>query len=314
MPGEGEDEAVSNPDGGQRPAALDEFKAALRRLREQAGNPSFRKMAEVSGAVSHATLHLTVTGRRLQPWETVREFVRACGGDEAEWCTRYRRTEAMLSGELPDGEADGTADVPQNAADAPTAGTGERGTPDADVSIRRTPEPETRRGWARQRLVAPLVLVIVAGVVFGFTLTDDENRPQETRNEAKTSTLTEPVYPGDDSALARDLGIQDGAVVRPEQQFTRTFELQNKGSVHWNDRYLQRMENASGPKYCEAPQRVPINDTAPGETVRIPVTARAAAEAPTTCKIRWKMVDGAGRQLLPAKRPVYFLVHVRDGR
>src|SRR5690606_21342732 len=66
-------------------------------------------MAERSGAVSHATLHLTVKGRRLQPWETVREFVRACGGDEAEWSARYARTKAILSGEIPP-DAPATAD------------------------------------------------------------------------------------------------------------------------------------------------------------------------------------------------------------
>jgi len=356
---------VSDSEGEQKPAALEEFTAGLRQLRSEAGDPSFRRMAERSGAVSHATLHLTVKGRRLQPWETVREFVRACGGDEAEWSARYARTKAILSGEIPpDAPAtadSGTAGSTTGSTSTESTSTGSTSTEsnntDTDSAQPTSTEPATteptgtepastgggtrhsatdprvdvwdgvvalpeqrssegtRRSWAKAWLVAPLVVLIAAAAVLGFRLGDDEEPRQAharsgSAGEADTVALTEPVHPGDDSALAADLGIQDGAVVAPNQQFTRTFELLNAGSVHWKDRFLQRMENATGPRFCDTPPRVEIPDTAPGDTVKVPVTARAAQE-PTTCKVRWKMVDENGRQLLPEKRPVYFMVHVR---
>nr|WP_183650903.1 NBR1-Ig-like domain-containing protein [Prauserella isguenensis] len=321
--------------------------AELKRLRSEAGNPSFRKMAELSGAVSHATLHLTVTGRRLQPWETVREFVRACGGDEAEWCSRYRRTKALLSGALPEpadsaGRADGatagdeTAGADEDATTAESAttakaakaaesaectdGVGGYGAGEVSAGDAAGSSP-ARGGFSRRWLLVPSAVLAIVAVVIGLRVFDGEERQAEAGGQqasggasgsAEAGGLTEAMYPGDDSALSRDLGIQDGDVVAPGQQFTRTFELLNAGSVHWKDRYLERMENATGPRYCETPVRVEIPDTAPGETVRVPVTARAADE-PTTCKVRWKMVDDEGRQLLPQKRPVYFLVHVRTG-
>lgn len=103
---------MAGPRNGERPEALDEFMTALRALREQAGTPSFRQMAAKSGAVSHSTLHLTVTGFRLQPWETVREFVRACDGDEAEWHAHWGRVARALQGDAED---------PAESADAKTS-------------------------------------------------------------------------------------------------------------------------------------------------------------------------------------------------
>ncbi|WP_394363069.1 NBR1-Ig-like domain-containing protein [Amycolatopsis sp. SB7-3] len=89
--------SVPEPRTGERAPELEAFMEELRKLRTRAGEPSFRKMAAKSGAVSHATLHLTVTGKRLQPWETVREFVRACDGDEEEWHARWQGVQLVLS-------------------------------------------------------------------------------------------------------------------------------------------------------------------------------------------------------------------------
>jgi hypothetical protein len=117
--------SVSEPRTDERPPELEAFMDELRKLRTRAGEPSFRKMAARSGAVSHATLHLTVTGKRLQPWETVREFVRACDGDEQEWHARWQGVQLVL------------------AAD-------------------REPDPAPR--WRSKRVLIPLALVLVAAV------------------------------------------------------------------------------------------------------------------------------------------------------
>ncbi|WP_410603599.1 NBR1-Ig-like domain-containing protein [Amycolatopsis sp. lyj-90] len=113
---------------GERTPELEAFMAELRKLRTRAGEPSFRKMAAKSGAVSHATLHLTVTGRRLQPWETVREFVRACDGDEEEWHARWQGVQLVLS-----------------------------------AGREPAPAPAAPR-WRSKRVLAPLALVLVAAI------------------------------------------------------------------------------------------------------------------------------------------------------
>jgi len=113
---------------GERAPELDAFVSELRKLRTRAGEPSFRKMAAKSGAVSHATLHLTVTGRRLQPWETVREFVRACDGDEEEWHARWQGLQLVLSAER----------EPETAPSVPW--------------------------WRSKRVLVPSVLVLIAAI------------------------------------------------------------------------------------------------------------------------------------------------------
>lgn len=73
-------------DGNVRAAAL---ATELTALRESAGAPSFRRMAERSGRISHTTLHEAVKGTRFPSWETVREFAKACDADEAHWRERW---------------------------------------------------------------------------------------------------------------------------------------------------------------------------------------------------------------------------------
>ncbi|RSN56116.1 hypothetical protein DMH01_30370 [Amycolatopsis sp. WAC 04182] len=116
---------MPEPRTGERAPELEAFMDGLRKLRTRAGEPSFRKMAAKSGAVSHATLHLTVTGTRLQPWETVREFVRACDGDEEEWHARWQGVQLVLSAD-------------------------------------REPEPAPR--WRSKSFLVPLALVLVAAI------------------------------------------------------------------------------------------------------------------------------------------------------
>jgi hypothetical protein len=77
------------------------FRTALRELREEAGNPPFRKMAQLSGSVSHTTLHEAATGARFPSWETTREFVRACGADPEPWLARWKQARGEPEAETP---------------------------------------------------------------------------------------------------------------------------------------------------------------------------------------------------------------------
>lgn len=278
---------MPEPRTDERPAALEEFMVGLRQLRERAGGRSFRRMASKSGAVSHATLHLTVTGYRLQPWETVREFVRACDGDEDEWLARWQAADAALTSGGPD----------PDGADA----TG----PDDDDA---TGEVEPKRAWWRSRwfLLAPAAVatVVVAVLVVAFT-TSDRDRARPAANP------TVPVHPGDASRFLGDVTIPDMMLVAPDEQYVKIWEIENSGSVPWRNRFLQRIELPVGPDDCRTPERIPINDTAPQEQVQITVTFRTPATAPVDCKVSWKMIDESGRELLPSYRPIYFEVRVR---
>lgn len=341
---------MSRPMAGERPAALEEFMSALRQLREQAGNPSFRRMATTSGAVSHATLHLTVTGRRLQPWETVREFVRACGGDEQEWHTRWKATHAALTdessraarggagapveraeqgadgshgaGEVP-GDRDGLPDrsgerrLPGHAlqdlrqgqagADRPTGQPGVGGrVGQAGESPKPAAEPARKRPpVSRHRWLLVLLVLVVAAAAATVTALVDRDDPPHVPKPVRA------VHPGDASDFIADVTIPDGTVVPPDSQFVKVWELKNSGSVHWRDRYLQRIDLPIRRDDCRTPERIPINDTAPQEHVQITVTVRTPDVAPVDCTVYWKMVDEAGQALLPGYRPIFFAVHVR---
>lgn len=275
------------PDG-DRPEPLEEFVDELVRLRAAAGNPSFRRMAARSGAVSHATLHLTVTGNRLQPWETVREFVRACDGDEAALHEHWQRAHLALA----------------QSAEPDSEGT------DARWRL-GTPWRRLRRGTRRLVAVVASVVVVACGGVVAFTVVDGRSAGSGVPRTSPSASPSGPAIPGDASRFIDDVTIPDGTVVKPGRKFVKVWEIQNAGKVRWHGRYLQRMGEPPGPTDCRTPRRIPIGNTSPKELVKISVTVTAPSTAPTDCMVKWKMVDSSGRQLFPSSRPVYFLVHVR---
>jgi hypothetical protein len=77
------------------------FLTALRELRASAGSPSFRKMAQLSGCVSHTTFHEAATGARFPSWETTREFVKACGADPEPWLARWKQARGEPEDDVP---------------------------------------------------------------------------------------------------------------------------------------------------------------------------------------------------------------------
>lgn len=80
----GRPEKPLDPDGG-RTALL---AAGLRELRERAGRPGYRAMAQ-RVHYSASTLAEAAKGQRLPSLEVALAYARACGGDEAEWRTRW---------------------------------------------------------------------------------------------------------------------------------------------------------------------------------------------------------------------------------
>ncbi|QIS20851.1 NB-ARC domain-containing protein [Nocardia terpenica] len=74
-------------DGRSGPLAA--FAGDLRKLRAAAGNPSYRQMASVA-MYSPSVLSEAASGYRLPTLQVTQAFVRACGGDPAEWEHRWR--------------------------------------------------------------------------------------------------------------------------------------------------------------------------------------------------------------------------------
>lgn len=117
------------------------FATELRRLRAGAGNPGYRKMAE-RVEYSATTLSDAAGGRRLAPLPVVRAYVRACGGDPAEWEQRWR----AVAADLADGQ-----DAASSAQQPPYQGLASFQPTDAD------------RFFGRRRLVAQLTERLAGG-------------------------------------------------------------------------------------------------------------------------------------------------------
>ncbi|WP_203858804.1 NBR1-Ig-like domain-containing protein [Plantactinospora mayteni] len=265
-------------------------------------------MAAVSRSISHTTLHEAASGARFPSWETTREFVRACHGDETAWRSRWESARAAADSTPPAVGESGPAPVTGSSHPVPAAG----GRPGL--------------GWARRgsaRLGGPVTLGALAlvGALLAAALLvaawpdrEPSGAPTGVTSAGTASTgLAEvpagPLIDGDRSRFITDVTIPDGTRVRVDETFVKIWEIQNAGTVSWRNRYLQREDVPPRPGSCRTPERIPIGDTLPNERVKVSVTVTAPA-APTTCMVRWKMVDEVGRQLFPTARPVFFLVHV----
>ncbi|WP_409239636.1 DNA-binding protein [Streptomyces sp. PA5.6] len=101
-----------NPvDPGQGP--VEQFAYALRKVRQEAGAPTYRAMARKAG-YSVTALSRAAAGEKLPSLAVALAYVEACGGDRAEWEERWREAQQ---------EADARAHVPQEeTVEAPYRG------------------------------------------------------------------------------------------------------------------------------------------------------------------------------------------------
>lgn len=129
---------------------LAQFAADLRRMREQAGKPTYRTMSRLAHR-SQTTLSEAAGGRTIPTWETVQAFLQACGvTDSNEWHERWRRI----------------ADTPApSAADSAAAATAEAA-------------PARRRKWPLAALIAAIALA--TGLTLAALLLPDQpaNAPE----------------------------------------------------------------------------------------------------------------------------------------
>ena len=302
------EDGVPTPADEPRRVLIQQLARDLRALRASVGNPSFRKMAGQSGYISHTTLHEAATGSRLPSWETTREFVRACGGRETQWWSKWLAAkngvaESEASRTPPDsGGEDASAVVAADAWAGPAAESSAEAT---DSSSRSTGETGAGAGRKSQRwrwLVAGFAVVLVLGVAAGGVVIGRQIGPR--------ARLSPPLYPGDDLQFRGDVTYSDRSRVAPGERFLKVWEFENTGGLAWRDRFLVR-QGPEQSRDCRTPDRVPVGPAWPGERVKISVPV-TAPETPGPCMVSWKMVDADGRQLFPGDRPVYFLVEV-DG-
>lgn len=79
---------------------VERFAVGLRELRRCAGNPGYRRLARLAH-YSTTALAQAARGTCLPSLAVTLAYVRACGGDVAEWERRWRATEAELSPQPP---------------------------------------------------------------------------------------------------------------------------------------------------------------------------------------------------------------------
>ncbi|MGW3965176.1 nSTAND1 domain-containing NTPase [Amycolatopsis sp. NPDC005003] len=79
---------------GDEPLTL--FARELRKLRESAGNTPYRRLAQ-DAHYSATTLSDAAGGKTLPSLAVTLAYVRACGGDPAEWEQRWRQTNALIT-------------------------------------------------------------------------------------------------------------------------------------------------------------------------------------------------------------------------
>lgn len=203
-------------DNHERSAAIDGFVELLRRVREDAGRPSFREMAKRSGAISHATLHDALQGVRMPSWETTVEFAKACGKDPQElrapWeqavavvrssagcCDDPAPSDAPAASDEPVGaDAPGTADAPaarDEAADQmlePVAPASPR-TPDGAMTA---PSP---RGPMLSRAIAAIAVAVAALLAVALLTQEsadsEASTPTSSPNEAAAAHDSAPWAP-----------------------------------------------------------------------------------------------------------------------
>ncbi len=157
------------------PAAgpLQSFAYDLRKVRSDAGNPTYRALARAAG-YSATTLSEAASGMRRPSLDVVLAYVGACGGDVEAWRRRWHEMDAELGSgasapETPEARSTVT---PTAAAAVPATGmqvsvtpvAGSPGGPHPPLSGPGTGRP--RRWWTRP----PAIAAAAALVVFAATV------------------------------------------------------------------------------------------------------------------------------------------------
>jgi hypothetical protein len=98
----------------------------------------------------------------------------------------------------------------------------------------------------------------------------------------------------DQAAFEKDINYPDNSVLKPGEEFTKTWRLENTGTCTWNSNYaivFDRGDAMEGP----ASAALTSNSIAPGETVDVSV-ALIAPDTPGTYQGYWMLRNQAGQE------------------
>jgi len=253
-----------DPDDGP----LARFAFDLRALRRAGGGVSYRELAKRAN-FSRTALSQAASGTELPSLAVTLAYVEACGGDVAAWEERWR----VLATEL-------------NPAPAPAPAPAVLPSRGASQPGQRPPGAEVRSGRRRLLwLAAPLAVSVglvamwqMAGSASHTTksrATGAAGSAPATKTTPATPAKPRPLVTGDDDKFVADVTIPDGTVIKVNPRFTKTWEIQNTGSVPWRGRWLQRQGLSQGTGLCTSTDQVRVPDTLPGQHVQISVVLRA---------------------------------------
>ncbi|OKK17074.1 hypothetical protein AMK09_21170 [Streptomyces sp. CB02488] len=191
----------------------------LRKLRGEAGGPTYRAMADRVG-FSAPTLSAAASGERVPTLPVLLAYARACGGDEADWGRRWREATADAAEEAE--QAEGEEDV----AASPYKGLARFEPDDRDNYFGRGElVAELAAAIARHRVVALVggsgsgkSSLLRAGLVPAL-----RNEEDPRRRPAVVRVITPSDRP-DPSLLASD-AAQDGDTIVLIDQFEELFTL-----------------------------------------------------------------------------------------
>jgi hypothetical protein len=164
------------------------FACELRRLRAQAGSPSYRTLA-VMASYSATALSKAAGGEQLPTLELTLGYVKACGGDVSEWEVRWRGVQATLE---PPSRLDLVADPDAAAitmADEASAGSEP---PDPSAPAIGRPRRAAPRLARRIAFVATIaggagLLAVLALIAFDRPGTSAAGTPAKSANQATGS-------------------------------------------------------------------------------------------------------------------------------
>ncbi|MFY1619426.1 helix-turn-helix domain-containing protein [Micromonospora sp. WMMD736] len=166
---------------------LSSFAHELRKLRVEAGNPTYRRLAEVAG-YSASTLSAAASGVRQPSLDVLLAYVGACAGDTAEWRRRWLELDEELRSITP--LAAPPATVVAGDPPAPTTGeptdAGEAAGPTHD----RPASPPRHRKLRRRLALAAVAVAGLAGTAAVVPMTQLRWGPEGATAATGTTTTT----------------------------------------------------------------------------------------------------------------------------
>src|SRR4051794_29183209 len=203
-------------------------------------------MSGRSRAISHTTLHEAAQGNRLPSWETTVEFVKACGGDPADYRARWEQASQAVQAAgaqrqvVPERGAITPPATGRVPADAPAVGEAAGPVPDVSdgpTTVEPPAAADPRPGGSR-RLRAAIVGVAAAAVVAIVVVVVSRSgrgtpNPSARRSSAAALTPTDcpirrsnpplapPAHKGDASTLIVDVTLPDCSHIRRGSTVTK---------------------------------------------------------------------------------------------